>query len=125
MSIGPRSDDGARACDAEIMRLRAERERASSLREQAELSVAIEEAMGGRPPTRTMGLCDDYACAWVGTIGDCPSTESSAIWEGAAEPDVTWGENGIDSLMWADVECDFGQKDDLREVEIEEAATPR
>jgi hypothetical protein len=36
----------------ELMRLRRLRDGACSLREMAEWCVAIEEAMGGRPPTR-------------------------------------------------------------------------
>lgn len=36
----------------ELQRLRSLRDSAASLREAAELCVVIEEALGGRPPTR-------------------------------------------------------------------------
>jgi hypothetical protein len=104
MNINQKSDDGERTCEAEILRLRTAREKSSSLREQAELSVEIEEVMGGRPPTKILGRRDDRTPdAHVQIISD----ETCATWEGGSEPDVTWGENGIDSLRWTEVECNL------------------
>jgi hypothetical protein len=93
----------------ELMRLRRERDQAATLREQAEWSVAIEETMGGRPPTRAGGPDEaeepHRRCGLDTRSGDAAAR--GAIWNGGPEPDVTWGDGGIDALNWADGEREW------------------
>ena len=48
--------------DAELQRLNEQRRQAKTLREMAESCVAIEEALGGRPPTRGFDVPPMASC---------------------------------------------------------------